>query len=91
MRKPTADDYIEPINRAQDYISAHLDGNLRLESLARVAAFSPWHFHRPFQALTGEPVAACIQRMRIEKAVYSLVHQPRSPRRDCRRPRRPRR
>ena len=28
---------------------------LDLAQLARIAYVSPWHFHRVFQALTGEP------------------------------------
>ena len=37
-----------------DYVQAHLAENLTLEKLAAVAAFSPFHFHRVFAAITGE-------------------------------------
>lgn len=35
------------------HIHRHLDGDLRLETLASVAAFSPFHFHRQFAAYAG--------------------------------------
>jgi AraC family transcriptional regulator len=38
-----------------------------------VAAFSPFHFHRVFLALTGETLFAYIQRQRIEKAAGVLA------------------
>jgi len=38
-----------------------------------VAAFSPFHFHRVFLALTGETLFAYIQRQRVEKAATVLA------------------
>jgi AraC family transcriptional regulator len=38
-----------------------------------VAAFSPFHFHRVFFALTGETLFAYIQRQRVEKAATVLA------------------
>lgn len=40
-----------------DHISTHLDDTLDLQTLAGVAHFSPWHFHRLLQAMTGETLA----------------------------------
>ena len=45
--------YIAAINRVVDHIDPHLAEALDLETLAGVAHFSPWHFHRLFQPLTG--------------------------------------
>lgn len=75
MRDGTTDDYRQRLNAVMDYIYAHLDGDLSLARLARVAAFSPWHFHRLFKALTRETTGTFIQRARLEKAVYLLSHQ----------------
>jgi AraC family transcriptional regulator len=66
-------DYQQPINRVIDYIEAHLDENLTLETLSYIACFSKFHFHRIFQAVTGERLSECIQRLRIEKAA-ALLH-----------------
>lgn len=60
--------YIARINRVVDYIGAHLAGTLDLATLADVAHFSPWHFHRVFQAMAGERLADCVRRHRLEAA-----------------------
>ncbi|HSS38412.1 MAG TPA: hypothetical protein VLT58_06565 [Polyangia bacterium] len=46
--------YIARINRVVDHIDERLDADLALHTPARVARVSPWHFHRVFQALTGQ-------------------------------------
>jgi AraC family transcriptional regulator len=70
-------DYEQRINRAMDFIVRHLNEDLPLDALAREAAFSPYHFHRIFTALVGEPVAAFIRRLRLERAANDLVVHPR--------------
>ena len=57
-------DYVERTNRAIDYIVRNLDGALRLEDVARVACFSPFHFHRVFHALLGETLNQFVKRQR---------------------------
>jgi len=61
------------INRVLDYIDSNLDQNLSLETLAGIAHFSPYHFHRIFKAMTGETLNRYIQRIRIEKAKGMLA------------------
>lgn len=68
--------YIARINRVMDYIQVHLDDELTLEQLARVADFSAFHFHRIFRAMTGEPLFQFIQRLRLEKAASFLRSSP---------------
>ena len=68
----TANPYLARINRVVDHIRASLDGDLRLEALAQLAGFSPFHFHRIFHALTGETVGDCVGRLRLERAVALL-------------------
>ncbi len=41
-------EYLGRINRVIDYIRDNLTGDLCLETLARVANFSSYHFHRLF-------------------------------------------
>jgi len=69
-------EYARRVNRVIDHIRAHLAGELPLAALARVAAFSPFHFHRVFRAVTGETVAGFVQRLRIEKAAAALRDHP---------------
>ena len=68
--------YTASINRVVDYIDAHLGEALDLETLAGVAHFSPWHFHRLFQALTGETLADRVRRRRLETAAGRLLSSP---------------
>jgi AraC family transcriptional regulator len=67
-------DYEKRVNRVVDHVSAHLADRLTLEGLARVAAFSPFHFHRIFRAVSGETLFAFVQRLRLERAALALVH-----------------
>jgi len=66
--------YVARINRVTDHISANLAGTLDLQALADVAYFSPWHFHRVFQAVTGETLADCVRRLRLESAAQHLIY-----------------
>uniref|UniRef100_A0A7C4ELQ5 AraC family transcriptional regulator n=1 Tax=Fundidesulfovibrio putealis TaxID=270496 RepID=A0A7C4ELQ5_9BACT len=54
------------------HIQDNLDAPLNLEGLARVAGFSPFHFHRIFLGMTGETVGAHIRRLRLSRAAYRL-------------------
>jgi AraC family transcriptional regulator len=48
-------------------MSAH-----RLEDLARMAHFSPFHFHRIYSAIAGETVTTTIRRVRLALATRLL-------------------
>lgn len=69
-------EYQRRINRAQDYIEQHLGTPLTLAEIARAACFSPYHFHRLYTALTGEPLHAFIRRVRLERAANLLRQHP---------------
>ncbi|MDD8025396.1 MAG: GyrI-like domain-containing protein [Acidobacteriota bacterium] len=86
MSTPSADksrssraEYTARINRVIDYIDRHIGESLRLEDLARVANFSPFHFHRIFGAMVGETLNAWIQRRRAELAAAALIAYPATP------------
>ncbi len=70
-------DYTQRINRVVDLVVEHLDEDISLERLAAAACFSPFHFHRLFQSLTGESVKAFTQRVRLERALVLLKANPR--------------
>jgi AraC family transcriptional regulator len=77
-RQTTWDDYQRRISRTTQHIEQHLDDDLSLPDLAEVACFSPFHFHRVFQALTGEGVAEHVRRLRLERAAVRLRSTSRS-------------
>lgn len=59
------------------YIDARLDQPLDLRTLAEVAHFSPFHFHRLFSAWMGETLGDYLRRRRVEVAATRLIGQPR--------------
>lgn len=69
-------EYERRVNRVIDHIQAHRAESLPLERLAAVAAFSPFHFHRVFKAMTGETVSEFVQRVRLESAASALLLRP---------------
>lgn len=76
LRKPratTAPTYIERINLAIDHVISHLAEPLRLSDVARAAMFSPYHFHRVFQAIVGETLADFVKRRRLDKALTLMA------------------
>ena len=55
-------EYRSRMHRVLAHIDAHLDEPLDLSSLAGVAHFSPFHFHRLFAAWTGETLGDYLRR-----------------------------
>lgn len=60
------------------FVRAHLDERIVLEDIARVAGFSPFHFHRVFRVAFGETVSAYVVRHRLQRAAYELRYSERS-------------
>jgi len=71
-RTSTLRDYQERVLRVVVYIQDHLDEELALERLARIACFSPCHFHRIFQGMVGESLSDYVRRLRLERAATRL-------------------
>lgn len=69
------DEHRPRIERAIAHITAHLDEPLPLADVAKVAALSPYHFHRIFQAYTREPVGRFVTRTRLERAARMLAYE----------------
>lgn len=72
-------EYATRMHRVLEYIDQHLDSPLELETLASVANFSSFHFHRLFTAWMGETLGGYLRRRRLERAAQRLVTQPRQP------------
>lgn len=66
-------EYIKRINAVLDFVEKNLDADLSLEQLSKKAFFSPFHFHRIFSAIVGEPINTYINRKRIEKIASILL------------------
>lgn len=72
-------EYTGRINRVIDHIQANLAGDLSLATLAEIAAFSPFHFHRIFKSMVGVNLSSFIRRVRVEKAAALLLSNPARP------------
>jgi len=66
-------DYRDRVARVVAAIVANPMAEHRLEGLARLAHFSPFHFHRVYCAIAGETVAATIRRVRLALATRLLA------------------
>jgi AraC family transcriptional regulator len=77
--------YAERIQRAANYLAEHLDEALNFEALARVACFSPYHFHRIYRVLLGETVNDTVRRLRLHRAAIDLLDRTLSIERTARR------
>ncbi|WP_034156752.1 AraC family transcriptional regulator [Sphingomonas sp. ERG5] len=65
--------YHARMQRVLDYIDQHLDGDLDLETVSRVAAFSKFHFHRQFRATFELSVHRYVQLARMKRASHQLT------------------
>lgn len=66
------EEYVTRILKVLIYIEENIDENLSLESLAKIACYSPFHFHRIFQAIVGETVHDYVKRLRMQIAAGKL-------------------
>ena len=69
------EEYIKRINTILTYIDNNLSADLSLESIAPLAFYSPFHFHRLFKMVTNETLNGYVSRKKIEKAASILMHK----------------
>ena len=72
MKAITFQDYKQRMLRVLVHIQQHLDEALALETLAGLACFSPFHFHRIFKGMVGETLSEHVRRLRLERAAALL-------------------
>ncbi len=76
ISRTSRSEYESRMHRVVAYIDRHLDQPLDLYTLAEVAHFSPFHFHRLFSAWMGETLGDYLRRRRAEVAAMRLAAQP---------------
>ncbi|MHA7967751.1 AraC family transcriptional regulator [Paenibacillus sp. CAU 1782] len=57
-----------------DAIEERLDEELKLTTLAQLAGFSDFHFHRVFQTMVGEPVMEYVRKRRLVRAACQVAY-----------------
>ncbi len=70
----TKKSHFEQINLALVYVQNNYSSNITAEDLAKVSAYSIFHFHRIFKELTGTSVNNYIRNTRLEKASNLLLY-----------------
>jgi AraC family transcriptional regulator len=70
----TEKEYARRIDAALQFIEQNLGEEIPLARLASVACFSPFHFHRIFSAMVGEPPGEYVRRLRLEKTARLLAN-----------------
>jgi AraC family transcriptional regulator len=73
MKAGTRSFYEAAVWKAVGQVVAGLDRALDLDALARVAALSPFHFHRIFRGMLGETPLELHRRLRMERAAQDLL------------------
>ena len=65
--------YEKRVLRVLKYIHENPAGDLSLDALADIALMSRFHWHRVFQAMTGETCAQAVRRIRLYRASSWLL------------------
>lgn len=65
-------DYIERIQAAIDFIEDRLFQDVNTADVCSAIGFSEYHFHRVFQGMLGESVAAYMRKRRLSEAAKQL-------------------
>ena len=60
------------VQRMQDYIESHMDGEITPSDLARASLYSPWYSYRLFRASLGLTPAEYIRRLRLSRSAMRL-------------------
>ena len=68
----------EHIIKVLRYIESNLDGDLDIETLSRVAGYSPFHFCRLFKFSLGFSVNTYIVKMRMLRATSNILNSKKS-------------
>lgn len=66
--------HTQTVEKVIRYMYQHYDQELTLEDLAKVSSYSPFHFNRIFQSVTGIPPMRFLSYIRLQKAKEHLSH-----------------
>jgi AraC-like DNA-binding protein len=77
-RDSTRQELHRRVLRGRDYLLSSLATNVANHNAARAASLSPYHFHRVFREVFGEPPHAYLTRYRLNRAQQLLLSSDRS-------------
>ncbi|WP_433499429.1 AraC family transcriptional regulator [Sphaerimonospora sp. CA-214678] len=64
---------LDRLNQAMEHIERHLDQEIDVAELARIAVTSEYHFRRMFSALAGIPLSEYVRRRRLTVAAADVL------------------
>jgi AraC family transcriptional regulator len=64
--------YLQMVQRAVDFIEAHLHEEFTVASVARAAGLSRWHFQVIFSAVVGDTLKEYVRKRRLTAAAVAL-------------------
>jgi AraC family transcriptional regulator len=67
-------DYFQSIQNTLDYIEDNISSPISLQTLALISHFSPFHYHKIFQAIVGDSVMEYVRKRRLSKAALELIN-----------------
>ena len=73
MKSTTRDVYFKRLKQVVAFIADNLDKECDVNTLADIAAMSPYHFHRIYREMMKETVNATVRRMRLQQAAAQLI------------------
>ena len=73
IRDSTLRSHCESVERVIEAMKLQLDQPMPLESMARIACASPYHFNRTFRQITGLPPAQFLYALRLDAARRLLM------------------
>jgi len=76
IKEDSRKEYIARINRVMDFVGQNIDQTIDLARMAKIASFSPYHFHRIFLYVVGETPNDFILRIKLEKSGQLLHDNP---------------
>ena len=62
----------EYVNKAIDYILAHIGEDLSVDTIAKHCNFSKYYFSRMFKIETGESIGEFLRRVKLEQSAFRL-------------------
>ena len=66
------------ILKSLHYIETHLDDNLDIHTLSKIAGYSPYYFCRIFKVSVGETVMSYASKLRIKQASSHIINSKKS-------------
>lgn len=73
LNPATSRSYAVRIERVVKALHSAPDRIWRLEDMAAIACFSPWHFHRVYRAICGETPEETRRRLLLHRAAVELI------------------